>query len=258
MKWHWFIYRLLTRPVWAWGWIRGSLHFPGNSGKLNEQTIEYEKYEVSIENLIQKIANANTGSETKKILSEAEEIRTGEKLETSIIPLDFDASNQLAILCYAVVRIIKPAVIVETGVARGVTSLYILKALEKNEGGHLYSIDLPLLRKGSEKEVGILVPNSLRSRWTLLFGWSIYEMKKLQKKINKIDVFIHDSDHSYINQKTEYNMALGWLNKGGLLISDDVKNKALLESYEKWGGELMVTEQKKTGYIGVLRNLRDD
>ena len=44
---------------------------------------------------------------------------------------------------YALCRKLKPDVVVETGVASGVSSSYILCALHENEHGQLYSIDVP-------------------------------------------------------------------------------------------------------------------
>ena len=46
------------------------------------------------------------------------------------------------LLQYAVVRAFQPKIIVETGVANGVSSAYILLALHANGGGTLYSIGL--------------------------------------------------------------------------------------------------------------------
>lgn len=40
------------------------------------------------------------------------------------------------------VRILRPTVVIETGVANGISSAFILKALDKNNEGMLYSIDL--------------------------------------------------------------------------------------------------------------------
>ncbi|MEM4483260.1 MAG: hypothetical protein QXS19_05035 [Candidatus Methanomethylicia archaeon] len=46
-------------------------------------------------------------------------------------------------LLYCLIRLIRPAIVVETGVASGIFSLSILQALNCNDYGHLYSIDLP-------------------------------------------------------------------------------------------------------------------
>ena len=47
------------------------------------------------------------------------------------------------LLLYALVRYCKPDVFVETGVSHGASSAFILAAMEENQKGHLYSIDLP-------------------------------------------------------------------------------------------------------------------
>ena len=46
-------------------------------------------------------------------------------------------------LIYVIVRLLRPNCIVETGVAAGVSSTFILEALNRNDRGELYSIDLP-------------------------------------------------------------------------------------------------------------------
>src|SRR5436190_7374529 len=46
-------------------------------------------------------------------------------------------------MIYFLVRCAKPAVMMETGVAHGVSSWTILNAMHKNQKGKLYSIDLP-------------------------------------------------------------------------------------------------------------------
>src|SRR4051812_6926009 len=69
-----------------------------------------------------------------------------------------NADFALSRLCYAVCRARKPRVVVETGVAFGVTTAFILKALEQNGSGELHSVDLPPLGRAAEKQVGSLVP----------------------------------------------------------------------------------------------------
>jgi len=44
---------------------------------------------------------------------------------------------------YNLIRDTRPSIVVETGVASGVSTAYILQALEDNRKGKLYSIDLP-------------------------------------------------------------------------------------------------------------------
>ena len=75
------------------------------------------------------------------------------------------------LLQYAVVRACQPKIIVETGVANGVSSAYILLALQANGGGTLYSVGLndpEYLPAG--KPLGWVVPQEFRSKWKLLVG----------------------------------------------------------------------------------------
>ena len=80
-----------------------------------------------------------------------------------------------SLLLYTAVRILKPKIFVETGVANGKSSAIILLALSHNKFGNLISFDLPnkkgnILDDGSkthtyEKEVGWLVPDYLKDNW---------------------------------------------------------------------------------------------
>jgi hypothetical protein len=77
-----------------------------------------------------------------------------------------NSSLMLGRTCYALCRALKPQVVLETGVAFGVTSSFILKALAVNASGALHSIDLPpTTRGGADRFVGALIPLALRERW---------------------------------------------------------------------------------------------
>lgn len=139
---------------------------------------------------------------------------------------------------YFIIRCMKPEIIVESGVSHGASSWNILNALHKNKTGTLYSIDLPdkdgtrLFNVGNfSKEIGWVVPNALRSRWNLQLGDAKNLLPELLGKLQEIDVFFHDSDHSYDFMKFEYNTMYPALKKGGLLISDDVHDHAAFEEF---------------------------
>lgn len=145
--------------------------------------------------------------------------------------LRLDIFPYLYILC----RIFKPKTIVETGVGPGGSSAFILNALEKNNSGHLYSIDLPEhdsvyypsigkkynVHISEEFSTGWLVHPRLRKNWTIILGDAKSELPKLLKN-RAIGMFIHDSLHTYEHMMFEYEMAWKSLTKGGLLLSDDV------------------------------------
>ena len=131
---------------------------------------------------------------------------------------------------YTSARLMRPRTIVETGVQAGISSAFLLQALEKNKSGMLYSIDLPdediLTMIPSRDRCGMssgwLVPKSLRNRWKLMLGKSQDKLEPLLDELGEVDLFLHDSDHTYENMIYEFEVAWNHLNPNGLLLSDDV------------------------------------
>jgi hypothetical protein len=150
-------------------------------------------------------------------------------------------STETARNYYAVIRKLSPSVVVETGVCNGLSTLAILSALETNEHGRLVSIDYPFradeplgsFRKEtfddyggaaipSDKDPGWIIPDSLRGRWELRLGKSQRELPKLLPQLDRLDLFVHDSEHSHPCMMLEYELAYEWLSEGGVLLSDDI------------------------------------
>lgn len=135
-------------------------------------------------------------------------------------------------LLYALARIIKPRVVLETGVGSGISSAFILKALELNGSGDLFSIDLP--DEGGLS--GWAVPDELRKNWHLHIGSSSLLLKPLLEKISPVDIFIHDSDHSHENMRYEFSTVWPFLRSGGLFLAHDVgRNSALFDFCKEIG-----------------------
>jgi hypothetical protein len=133
---------------------------------------------------------------------------------------DGDAGLVRAIWC--LIRHLKPTKVVETGVAHGVTSRFILEAMERNEGGDLYSIDLPPIERILREQVGAAVGNRYADRWSYLKGSSRRRLPVLLTRLGQIDLFIHDSLHSERNVRFELDRAWAALKPGGVLVVDDV------------------------------------
>lgn len=133
---------------------------------------------------------------------------------------DGDAGLVRAIWCLT--RHLKPRNVVETGVAHGVTSRFILEALQRNGVGHLWSIDLPPLEKVWREQVGIAVGDRYPDRWSYIEGSSRLRLPKLLSRVGEIDLFIHDSQHSERNVRFELDRAWAALRPGGALVIDDV------------------------------------
>jgi hypothetical protein len=78
-----------------------------------------------------------------------------------------DADVRLGRLAWELTRRLRPVSVVETGVARGLTTRVLLEALERNGGGRLWSIDRPPLTTPElATETGAAVPVALRHRWS--------------------------------------------------------------------------------------------
>jgi predicted O-methyltransferase YrrM len=132
---------------------------------------------------------------------------------------------------YAAVRALRPDTIVETGVASGVSSAYLLLALERNQKGTLHSIEVgdPSYCPAG-RAPGWIVPDRLRSRWRLHIGDAATILPELFLRLGDVDIFVHDSLHTYEHMKLELELAHPHVRRGGLLLADDALwNSAFVE-----------------------------
>ena len=146
-----------------------------------------------------------------------------------------------ALSLYALIRAWKPNTVIETGVASGKSSTAILLALNHNDRGRLFSIDLPnppghVLPDGAEthtggRPVGWLAPEYLRSRWTLILEDSRQALPDLIREIQSVDVFLHDSLHTNAHVAFELGAALPAMTPDGLMLLDnaDMAQRAITD-----------------------------
>jgi hypothetical protein len=134
-----------------------------------------------------------------------------------------DGEPELVRAIWCLTRHLLPAHVVETGVARGVTSRFILEALERNGAGHLWSIDQPPpLDPELNEEVGAAVDDRWRGRWTYIRGTSRRHLSRLLASLGQIDLFVHDSIHTEYNTRFELERAWTILRPGGAVVADDI------------------------------------
>jgi predicted O-methyltransferase YrrM len=183
-----------------------------------------------------------------------------EKRKASVIPdapfaAFHDGDSALARLCYVVTRAVQPERVLETGVCYGVISAFLLQGMQVNNRGQLDSIDLPPLGKNADAYVGSLVPQELRHRWILHRGTSGRLLRPLVSDRGSIDIFIHDSLHTYGNMMNEFRIAWPALRAGGLLISDDVEGNLAfreLSSRSDVACSLVIKQDGKKALSGVV------
>ncbi len=162
-----------------------------------------------------------------------------------------DIGTTLGTALYIIVRKLRPDTIIETGVANGISSAYILCALGENKHGRLYSIDLPyeegreypkdqfaaangqdgMIPKG--RQSGWIIPDYLRDRWELILGRTSEKLPSLLQKVGEINMFLHDSEHTYQNMLWEYETAWVNLKAGGLLLSHNVDLNDAFSHFQK-------------------------
>ena len=129
----------------------------------------------------------------------------------------WNAELELFSLLYVLVKSKKPQLLVETGVANGVSTSAIMSALdEDNSSGSLNSFDV--LPETKEAYLG-------KGKW----NFHLLDKKRTHKQLSVavgnsplVDIWLHDSNHGYRWQKFEYLLALSRLKEGGILISDDI------------------------------------
>ncbi len=178
------------------------------------------------------------------------EIQTGDFMREMIQRRDAYGSQGLmgALDCatlYALTRWERPAVVVESGGFVGMSSAFILKAL-MDEGlttAKLYSIEL-----SEDCDQGVLIPDELRLQFVPLRG-KVEDFAQDDHLPSSIDMFLHDSSHSYRHMLWEFREFWPRLRDGGLLVSHDVNLNAAFPEFVAQ----TYAHDKKTGRLDAQR-----
>ena len=124
---------------------------------------------------------------------------------------------------YAIVRATKPLVLVETGTEKGLGSLVLARAIERNSNnGILYTLDI-------EPSAGLLIGNRFSETIVQKIGDSISSITDL----SDIDFFIHDSDHSAEHERAEFDAVLSRLTPNAICLSDNSHVTNVLSEWSK-------------------------
>jgi predicted O-methyltransferase YrrM len=149
----------------------------------------------------------------------------------------------------------RPQVVLETGVAFGVTSAFILAALRQNGQGMLHSIDLPPLARDADRFVGAAIPETLKPRWHLHRGSTRRLLPRTLHAVQAVDIFVHDSLHTYRNMSWEFDQVWPRLGPGGMIIADDIQGNSAFEELLSRDIEVhaVIRERAKGSLFGVAR-----
>jgi hypothetical protein len=173
------------------------------------------------------------------------------------VPGYVGASFSLARVSYLLCRTIRPAVVVETGVAYGVIAAFVSKALEANGRGVMHGIDWTPRDLGAEPFVGALVPAELRPRWRLHRGPSRRILPRVLREVGGVGMFIHDSLHTYRTIHMELRRMQPYLTPPAAVLVDDAHmNSAFSEWAERASPEHWAVVSEDVRRWGIALFLR--
>jgi hypothetical protein len=162
-------------------------------------------------------------------------------------PERWNSGRNLQYLLGAMIILLKPRVVAETGSANGASALAICFGLDHNKFGHLWSFDI-------EPDTGQLVPDFLRSR--VSFIQVSGDEKDFKKNLQGLDfdskpsIFLHDSDHSYLGQESDYRLAkeMGF----DYILSDDIDTSLAFCDFAGSDGQIFYDAPK---FIGAVKTV---
>ena len=186
--------------------------------------LTYDLSELNKEYLISLVSHV-TQRPRGEIARYVDELETDEALKRQIrmktleSPLSFVADAEARygrrVGWYAFARALKPRVIVETGVDKGLGACVLTSALLRNSeegfGGYYYGTD-------NDPNAGYLLSSCQRKVGVILRGDSIESILNLDKTI---DLFVNDSDHSADYEAREYQVVSTKLAAGAVILGDN-------------------------------------
>jgi predicted O-methyltransferase YrrM len=172
------------------------------------------------------------------------------RLGTMNYPKHWAVADRSSLLLYLLVRTLHPRTVLETGIANGQSSFFLLRALAKNGAGNLVSVDV-------SSDTGGLVDESERRDWRVCIldrHRKRAQLRDLVRSVPPIDLFLHDSEHTYSSQMFEYTLVSERLARGGVLVTDDADGSYAFLDFCKRGGRtgmLLVDRDKVLGLCQI-------
>lgn len=145
---------------------------------------------------------------------------------------------------YAIVRAMKPAIVVETGIDKGLGSCVIAAALKKN---HAEGVSGKLLAVDINPNAGGLIDGEYGEFVEKIFSDSLVAIDEMTQDV---DLFIHDSDHSFSHEAAEYDRLTDHLSASSLVISDNAHDSRELREYaNRVGRKYLFWSERPAGHF---------
>jgi predicted O-methyltransferase YrrM len=185
-------------------------------------------------------------AESLNFASSLPELKTPDEVNLKF-PERWNSGPGLQYVMAALVWLLNPRLVVETGTANGASALAISAAMHARQNGRLISLDI------ADCEAS-LVPAHLKSYVKFIrvdgSAENLREVIRKEKLNDGVSIFLHDADHSYLGQKTDYQIARE-LNFD-LIISDDVDTSLAFIDFAGTSGVVLYDVPKFIG--GLLEN----
>lgn len=149
------------------------------------------------------------------------------------VPIEQRLGRRLA--WYAMVRVMKPGLVVETGTDRGLGTAILARAVERNSAGEIVTVDIQTFQRG------VLVPDSLSG----FVRFENSDSRKVIAGLSEIDLFIHDSNHDRDFEHEEFILALASLSRSGVLLTDNAEMTDVLAE---------ISEEHDRRFLSVLEH----
>ena len=218
-------------------------------------TIDFRSNELricdSVENTLLKALFLADSSEIRRCFLIAQSLLEddiSEERGTPEFPERWNSGTNLRLLMSTLILVTKPDYVFETGTANGSSADAICRALTYNEKGILYSFDIVASSAS-------LVKEKYRARLQLI---QIEESPdSLTHAISTLNtprgfgMFLHDSDHSYLGQNSDYEIALQ--NNFDILVSDDIDASLAFVNFAKNLGVALLDSPKIVGILDLRK-----
>jgi len=169
-------------------------------------------------------------------------------------PINYGLDRNVSRLLYFISKYSKPDLIIETGIANGFSSSYLLLALEHNKYGNLISIDDIVRPWHIPESMGLAIPNNLKKRHQIVIGNASTKLSDILREKKYVDIFIHDSSHTYQNMQKEFRIAWPYVKNGGFLLSDDVsQHDAFIEFADEVKMEPLIIKKENGSHFGIIK-----
>ena len=164
-------------------------------------------------------------------------------------PREYDVETQTARTLYILTRWLRPKVMLETGIARGLSSFALLAAAEANQQGTVYSCDV-------DPRSGHLVGETLKHGWQrriINAKDAENSFRKFLKEVGEVDFFFHDSNHREGWMRFEFAEVLKQMAPGGILGSDDIDlNRSFLDVVPHAAVVVVLLDSRKASAFAVV------